>query len=116
MIGKDVDIHDRAPKAWLTGVSWNWGPMMVDEIKAIKAGTWKPSTCRGDLASGNVVLDPFGTAVPADAQADVLKLKAAIVAGKKSIWEGPIVKQDGTVAAPAGQKLSLEQVETMDYL
>ena len=53
MIGKDVDIHDRAPKAIITGVSWDWGPMMVEEIKEIKAGTWKPSNMRGDLASCN---------------------------------------------------------------
>lgn len=116
IIGKDLDIRDRAPKSWLTGVSWNWGPMMVEEIKQIKAGTWKASHKRGDLASGNVVLDPFGPAVPASAQADILKLKDAINAGKKSIWEGPIAKQDGTVVAAAGQKLSMEQVETMDYL
>ena len=116
MIGKDVDIHARAPKAWLTGVSWDWGPMMVAEIKDIKAGTWKPSNLRGDLSTGNVVLDPFGSAVPASAQADILKLKGEIDAGKKSIWEGPIVKQDGEAAAPAGQKLSAEQVETMNYL
>ncbi len=116
MIGKDVDIHDRAPKAWLTGVSWDWGPMMVEEIKQIKAGTWKPSNMRGDLSTGNVVLDPFGPAVPASAQADILKLKEEINAGKKSIWEGPIAKQDGTVVVPAGQKLSMEQVETMNYL
>jgi basic membrane lipoprotein Med (substrate-binding protein (PBP1-ABC) superfamily) len=116
MIGKDVDIHDRAPKTVLTGVSWNWGPMMVEEIKAIKAGTWKSSNLRGDLASGNVVLDSFGAAVPEDARKDVLKLKEDIIAGKKSIWEGPIAKQDGTVIVPAGQKLSMQQVETMDYL
>jgi basic membrane protein A len=89
---------------------------MVEEIKQIKAGTWKPSNLRGDLSTGNVVLDSFGPAVPASAQADILKLKAEINAGKKSIWEGPIVKQDGTVVAPAGQKLSMEQVETMNYL
>jgi basic membrane protein A and related proteins len=116
MIGKDVDIHDRAPNAWLTGVSWNWGPMMVDEIKAIDAGTWKPSHLRGDMASGNVILDPFGPAVPADVRAKVLKLKADIIAGKKSIWEGPIAKQDGTLVVPADGKLSMAQVETMDYL
>ena len=68
------------------------------------------------LASGNVVVDPFGPAVPAAAQAVILKLKDAINAGKKSIWEGPIAKQDGTVVVAAGQKLSMEQVETMDYL
>jgi basic membrane protein A len=116
MIGKDVDIHDRAPKAMLTGVSWDWGPMMVEEIKEIKAGTWKSSNMRGDLASGNVVLDPFGAAVPEDVRKQVLKLKEDIIAGKKSIWEGPITKQDGTVVVPAGQKLSMQQVETMDYL
>jgi basic membrane lipoprotein Med (substrate-binding protein (PBP1-ABC) superfamily) len=116
MIGKDVDIHDRAPKAWLTGVSWKWGPMMVEQIKQIKAGTWKPSHYRGDLASGNVVLDPFGPMVPAAVQARILKLKDEINAGKKSIWEGTIVKQDGTVVVPAGQKLAMEQVEIMDYL
>jgi basic membrane protein A len=116
MIGKDVDIHDRAPKALLTGVSWNWGPMMVEEIKEIKAGTWKPSNMRGDLGSGNAVLDPFGAAVPEDVRQQVLQLKADIIAGKKSIWEGPITKQDGTVVVPAGKKLAMEQVETMDYL
>jgi basic membrane protein A and related proteins len=93
MIVKDIDIHDRAPKAMLTGVSWDWGPMMVEEIKAIKAGAWKSSNLRGDLASGNVVLDPFGAAVPEDVRKEVLALKADIIAGKKS-----------------------QQVETMDYL
>jgi len=116
VIGKDVDIEDRVPKAWVTGVSWNWGPMMVDEIKAIKAGTWKPSNLRGDLASGNVVLDPFGPAVTEDTRKQVLQLKADIISGKKSIWEGPITKQDGTVVVPAGQKLSQDQVETMNFL
>lgn len=116
MIGKDVDIHDRAPKAWLTGVSWNLGPMMVEQIKEIKAGTWKASHVRGDLASGNVVLDPFGPMVPATVQEGISKLKDDINTGKKSIWEGPIARQDGTIVVPAGQKLSMEQVETMDYL
>lgn len=116
IIGKDLDIRDRAPKSWLTGVSWNWGPMMVEQIKQIKAGTWKASHVRGDLASGSVVLDPFGSMVPPAVQEGVLKLKDDINAGKKSIWEGPIAKQDGTVVVASGQKLSMEQVETMDYL
>ena len=85
MIGKDVDIHDRAPKAWLTGVSWNWGPMMVEAIEEIKAGTWKPSQVRGDLSTGNVVLDPFGPAVPADAQAKILEVKAEIVPARNRL-------------------------------
>jgi basic membrane protein A len=115
MIGKDVDIHDRAPKAWLTGVSWNWGPMMEGLVQEVKAGTWKPSLVRGNLASGAAVFDPFGAAVPADVQAKVLAVKADIVAGKKVVWTGPIAKQDGSMTGGEGEKLPLPTVESMDY-
>jgi basic membrane protein A and related proteins len=54
--------------------------------------------------------------VPENVRKQVLQLKADIISGKKSIWEGPITKQDGTVVAAAGQKLSQGQVETMNYL
>ena len=42
--------------------------------------------------------------MPEDVRKQVLKLKEDIIVGKKSIWEGPITKQDGTVVVPAGQK------------
>jgi basic membrane lipoprotein Med (substrate-binding protein (PBP1-ABC) superfamily) len=112
IIGKDVNVMDRAPKAWLTGVSWNWGPMMKEQVDAINAGTWKPSHVRGNLASGAAVLDPFGEAVPADVQAKVLAVKEDIIAGKKQIWDGEIIKQDGSSAG----KLDMTGIETMDFL
>jgi basic membrane protein A and related proteins len=116
IIGKDVDISDRAPNAWLTGVSWNWGPMMVDLVKEIQAGTWKPSHVRGDLASGHAVLDPFGKNVPEDVRSKVLALKQAIISGEKEVWSGLIVSQDGTVVSKAGETMPMEKVESMDYL
>jgi basic membrane lipoprotein Med (substrate-binding protein (PBP1-ABC) superfamily) len=116
VIGKDVDIKDRAGESWLTGVSWSWGPMMVDLVKEIDAGTWKPGHVRGDLASGNAVLDPFGPAVPDDLQKSVTALKDEIVAGKKAVFSGPIYRQDGSLALPEGETMTLEAIETMDYL
>lgn len=116
IIGKDVNVMDRAPKAWLTGVSWNWGPMMIDLVKQVQAGTWKPSHVRGNLASGHAVLDPFGKAVPEAVAKKVLAEKAAIIGGTKVVWQGPITKQDGTTAASAGHKMTLQEIETMDYL
>jgi basic membrane protein A and related proteins len=115
VIGKDVDIHDRAPKAWLTGVSWNWGPMMEKLVLEAKTGTWKPSLVRGNLASGAAVFDPFGAAVPADVQAKVLAAKAEIIAGKKFVWTGPIAKQDGSMIGAEGEKFALPAIESMDY-
>ncbi len=116
IIGKDIDIADRAPNAWLTGVSWNWGPMMAKLVEEIRAGTWKPSHVRGNLASGDAVLDPFGKAVPQPVRDRVMKVKADIVAGRKVVWSGPITKQDGALVVANGKKMSLEQIETMGFL
>ena len=116
IIGKDVDIHDRAPKAWLTGVSWNWGPMMETLVDQVRASKWQPSHVRGNLASGAAVFDPFGAAVPEDVRKKVLAQKDDIVAGKKVVWTGPITKQDGKAAAAPGEKMPQQAVETMDYL
>src|SRR3546814_19902601 len=73
--------------------------------------SWKPSHVRGNLASGSAVLDPFGKAVPEAVAKKVLAEKAAIIAGTKVVWQGPITKQDGTSAASAGHKMSLQRSE-----
>lgn len=116
IIGKDVNVMDRAPGAWLTGVSWNWGPIMAELVEQVHAGTWEASHVRSDLAGGAAVLDPFGEAVPEEVQADVLAKKEMILSGAFDIWSGPIASQDGTVVVEAGTVLDMESVETMDFL
>ena len=81
---------DRAPKSWLTGVSWNWGPMMAKLVEEVRAGKWKPSHVRGNLASGNAVLDPFGPAVPEAVRTKVLATKADDPRGQ----EGRLARPD----------------------
>ena len=116
IIGKDINVMDRAPNAWLTGVSWNWGPMMVKMVDEIRASKWKPSHVRGNLATGHAVLDPFGKGVPEPVRKKVLATKDDILKGKKVVWQGPIERQDGSAAVPAGTKMTLEQIESMNYL
>jgi basic membrane lipoprotein Med (substrate-binding protein (PBP1-ABC) superfamily) len=116
VIGKDVNVKDRAPKAWLTGVSWNWGPMMKQLVDEIHADTWKPAHVRSDLVGGAAVLDPFGDAVPEEVRQMVLAKKEEIVSGTFDIWSGPIQRQDGTTVIGAGEALDMETVETMNFL
>lgn len=111
VIGKDVDISERAGEVWLTGVSWNWGPMMEDLVKQIQAGTWEPSHVRSDLAGGAAVLDPFGPKAP-----EALAAKERIVSGDLDIWAGPIVTQSGETVTAEGSTMGAEAVETMDFL
>jgi basic membrane protein A len=116
VVGKDVNVQSFAEKAWLTGASWDWGPMMVKLVQQIWAGGWKPSHVRGDLKDGTVKLDPFGGAVPAPIKEKILAAKSEILNGKRVVWKGPVTKQDGSIAAPPNQVMTLAQVETISYL
>lgn len=112
MIGKDVDVGKLAPKAVLTGASWNWGPTMVRLVKEIQAGTWKPSHVRGDLKDGTVVLDAFGADVPEAVRKTVLAKKADILAGRFVVWSGSLTAQDGKPMLASGT-MPMEQLESM---
>ena len=115
MVGKDVDVSKLAPKAVLTGASWNWGPTMLKLTKEIQAGTWKPSHVRGDLKDGTVVLDPFGPAVPEGVRKTVLAKKDDILKDKFIVWSGPMTGQDGKAILPAGTRMPMEQLESMNF-
>jgi basic membrane lipoprotein Med (substrate-binding protein (PBP1-ABC) superfamily) len=116
VVGKDVDVQKFADKAYLTGASWNWGPMMVDLVKQIGAGTWKPAHVRGDLKDGTVGLDPLGAAVPAPVKASIEKAKADILAGKLVVWKGPVLGQDGKTLVADGKVMATQDIETVSYL
>jgi basic membrane protein A and related proteins len=114
-VGKDVDVSPLAPKAVLTGASWNWGPMMLKMVKEIEAGTWKPSHVRGDMKEGTVVLDKFGPAVPEATRKTILAKKDEMLAGKFKVWSGPMTGQDGKPILAAGVPMPMEQLESMQF-
>lgn len=115
VVGKDVDVSKFAPTAVLTGASWNWGPTMVEQIRQIKAGTWKPSHVRGDLKDGTVVLDPFGPAVTGPVRTKILAKKDDILKGRFVVWSGPMTGQDGKAILPAGKPMDMETLESMNF-
>lgn len=115
VIGKDVDVSNLAPKAVLTGASWNWGPTMLRLVKQVEAGTWKPAHERGDLKDGTVVLDKFGPAVPEAVRKTILARKDDILAGKLKVWAGPLTAQDGKAILAAGVPMPMAQLESMQF-
>ena len=48
-----------APDKCLTVEYWNWGPVYLDIIKQVRAGTWKPGNSYLDADSGIVGLYGF---------------------------------------------------------
>jgi basic membrane protein A len=117
--GYHVDASRFAPRGWLTGSVWNWGPLFVKMVATVNAGKFAQSPYSGRYragpAEGVVKLAPFGAAAtPAIRQkvsATYQKLKHGY-----SPFVGPITDQSGKVRIPAGKRPSAQDLESTDYL
>ncbi len=115
VVGYHADASKFAPKGWLVGAAWNWGPMMGKIIKSVGDKTWKPEHIRGDLMAGDAGITKFGSAVSAKTKELVLAKEKEFKAGKASLWMGPILKQDGSSVAPKDSLVPMATLESMDF-
>jgi basic membrane protein A len=85
------DMKRFAPHVFLTGVVWNWTPIMTDIVKAVREGTWDQYPGQDwwyGLAKGGVKLAPFSDLVPEDVREMVEEKKQAIIAGEFEVFPG----------------------------
>src|SRR5713226_2563570 len=113
--GYDSDASSFAPNAWLTATVYHWGPYELTRIKAAMGGAWKSGSYYGGLKDGFVDLAPFGSSVDAATQAAIKAKKDALIIGSFYEFAGPLNDQSGAVKVPAGTKLTLDQILTMDW-
>jgi basic membrane protein A len=113
--GYDSDQTSFAPDQWLTATVYHWGPYELTRVKAVLDGTWKTGSYYGGLNDGLVDIAPFGKSVSAATQATINDKKAALKAGTFYEFTGPLKDQTGAVKVPAGTKLTLDQILTMDW-
>ena len=92
-----------APKGYLTGAEWNWGPMYQKFVTDFKAGKPMPHNYMGSLKDGAVKMSPYGAMVPADAQAKIEAIKAQMTAGSFQMFKGPLKDNKGKEVIPAGK-------------
>jgi basic membrane protein A and related proteins len=114
-VGQYYDASSVAPHAWLIGSYYYWGPMMVDIIKQVQDGTWKQRAIVASLASGQIRMTPYGPGMPEAAKPVVDRTIAEFTSRTRKLWTGPILRQDGSIAVPAGVVLSPEKVTAMDF-
>ncbi len=62
-VGYHADASSLAPKGWLTGSVWNWGPLYTDMVKTALAGKFAGSKYDGVYRVGiedpTIALAPF---------------------------------------------------------
>src|SRR5947208_1887977 len=78
-VGYHADASTLAPKGWLTGSQWKWGPLYVDVVRTAIDGKFAGSkynaNYRVGLKTGDnpFVQSPYGPSVSAETKADIDK-------------------------------------------
>ena len=92
-----------APKGYLTGAEWDWGPMYQKFVTDFKAGKPMPHNYMGSLKDGAVKMSAYGPAVSKETQAKIEAVKAQMTAGTFQMFKGPLKDNKGTVVIPEGK-------------
>lgn len=114
-IGYDSDAREAAPGAYLTSALWDWSVVYTAAAEQVRAGTWKSEDINLGMDAGLVKLAPMTALVPPEVRDLVAAEEAAIKAGTRTVFAGPLLRQDGTEAVPAGAALTDEQILRMDW-
>jgi len=112
-----------APKNCLGTEYWNWGPVYLDIVKQIRAGSWKPGNVWLDANSGIVGFYGFmpgqtpQPGVPDSVKPLVQAKLADMLAGKytvQDVFRGPIKDNTGKIVIQAGQTVTPEDLFGID--
>jgi basic membrane protein A and related proteins len=114
--GFNADMSRFAPKAWLTGTTWNWGTIYVKIVGDVIDGKWTPEPIYGTMAEDTMALAPFGEAVPEDLRSKVAAKEQEIRSGAFNPFTGPIRDQKGNVVVPEGKSATLKELLETNYL
>ncbi len=114
-VGYGSDEMSFGPNTWLTGLTYNWGPYYVDRVTAGINGTWKSGSYYGGFKDGIIALAPLGKSVSADTKNRMDQKRKELAAGSFYEFTGPLKDQSGTEMVPAGTRMTLDKVLTMDW-
>ncbi len=112
-----------APERCLGTPYWNWGPVYLNIVNEIRAGTWQPGNAYLDADTGIVGFYGFmegqtpQPGVPADVVPLVQAKLAEMMAGtftRFDVFKGPLMDNTGKEIVPAGQSLTQEDLEGID--
>jgi basic membrane protein A and related proteins len=115
-VGYDSNAKKFAPKSWLTGAVYNWGPYYLARVKAAMNGTWKTGNYYGSLKDGFTKLAPYGKGVSAATKKLIAQQKARIESGKWNEFSGPIYDQKGKLRIKKGHRPTFNDLYSMSYL
>lgn len=122
IVGYHYDAADLAGESWLTGSTWNWGPVMTDIVETVRDDTFTGSEYNanwlGTFADGNNPLElaSFGPDVDPELQEQITAEQERLSQEGASVFTGPIRCQDGTELVADGEVATYDDVNEFDCL
>ncbi|RMG98990.1 MAG: BMP family ABC transporter substrate-binding protein [Chloroflexi bacterium] len=104
----------------LTVPYWNWGPVYLDIVEQVQAGTWQPEDFYGSTADGMLGLFGFMEgqtpypSVPESVIPEVQEVLQQMLNGEFTrfdIFSGPIMDNHGNLVVPEGVSLTQSDLE-----
>jgi len=115
-IGAAYDLNKQVPKTWLTGQSWNYGPLYVRVVEQVINGSWKPVTQYYTAKEGYAQLASFGSTVPQAVRGEAALAFKKITTSKVAVFAGPIKDSSGKLRIPAGKTADNHCIEQMNWV
>jgi basic membrane protein A and related proteins len=119
-VGYHADATALAPKGWLTGSEWDWGPLYTKMVQTMLDGKFTGSpynaNFRVGLKTGDnpFVQSPYGPSVGEDTKA-LVKAAMAKISKDGSPFLGPVTDQAGKVQVAAGKVPDYKTIESINY-
>jgi basic membrane protein A and related proteins len=110
---QSIEARQLAPKGWITGLGFSWGPFMTETAKSVMDGTFKGGMVRRGLGS-MLAVAPFGASVPKDVQT-LVTATADKVAGGYNPFTGPIKDNTGVVRIADGEAWGNDKMGKFDW-
>jgi basic membrane protein A len=110
---QSIAAQKLAPKGWITGLGFTWGPFMTEIAQSVTTGTFKPAMAREGLGQ-MMAIAPFGKAVPADVRA-LVTASADKVARGFNPFTGPVTDNTGAVKIAAGESWGGDKMGNFDW-
>lgn len=95
--GWDSDMTAYGPKAHLGSAVINWAPYYIKATKDALEGKWSTGKAWWGVKEGAIDFVSIAEDVPAEAKANLEKVKAGLKDGSFVIWKGPITDNTGKV-------------------
>ena len=114
-IGALNDVHQCAPKYWLTGAWLDWGPFYTQITQSVLDNTWKSGPYICDAKNGTVKLASFGSAVSPLLRREANDLMNEIKEEKRVVFQGPLKDSKGIVQLAKGQKADAHWLSQMNF-